>query len=261
MNKFQILILLGLIPFLFSCSGANSTDKINTATNHYINDSIDTVIVKNEAQYPEIDKKHLLGKTNPQKDSLFVVVPQKYCLMRTEYLHKDALEPFIAMYEAAAMEGVNLGIISAYRNYETQAWLWNSRYVNSSNPTVAAKTALKYIAMPGTSRHHWGTDIDMLNTKLNFFETEEGKKAYKWMCENAPKYGFYQVYTQNRTTGYNEEKWHWSYIPVAKEFLKQYQAKISYEDFVGFNGCELADTLNVIDDYVFGIDSVLLRSL
>ncbi|MDD2634327.1 MAG: M15 family metallopeptidase [Bacteroidales bacterium] len=256
MNKFQKLIIIGLIPCIFSCNGANSTDKTNNTISKPITDSVD--IVETESQYPDIDKKYLLGKINPQNDSLFVVVPQKYCLIRTEYVHKDVLDPFIEMFEAAAKEGVNLGIISSYRSYETQAWLWNSRYANSSNSTEAAKLALKYIAMPGTSRHHWGTDIDMFSTRLNFFETEEGKKAYKWMCENAANYGFYQVYTKNRTTGYNEEKWHWTFNPVSKEFLKQYVEKISYEDFIGFNGCELAKSLNVIDDYVFGIDSVLL---
>ncbi len=136
-----------------------------------------------------------MGKFDAAKDSLFVEIPKKYCLLRNEYIHKDVLEHYIAMYEAAALEGVNLGIVSAFRSFDTQKWLWNQRYYTSSNPEKVAKSVLSYLAMPGTSRHHWGTDIDIMSTKLNFFETETGKKAYQWLVDNAANNGFYQVYT------------------------------------------------------------------
>ena len=65
--------------------------------------------------------------------------------------------------------------------------------------------------MPSTSRHHWGTDID-INGFDDYF-SEENKKAnkeYRWLVINAPKFDFFQVYTEKgegkRRTGYNEEK-------------------------------------------------------
>jgi hypothetical protein len=203
----------------------------------------------------DISKEYLLGKIDPAKDSLFVVVPDKYCLIRSEYLHKDVLEPFLAMYEAAAKERIDLKIISAHRTFHVQNWLWNQKYYKSNNPSETARNVLKYTAMPGTSRHHWGTDIDMLSTNLDYFETTEGKKAYNWLLENAPKYGFCQVYTAGRDKGYNEEKWHWSFLPVAKKFQEQYKKKITYSDLSGFNGSETAEELKIIENYVFGISN------
>jgi zinc D-Ala-D-Ala carboxypeptidase len=247
---------LFLVFGLFSCSSASTKNELIKDNLQVNDDSISNEIIK--PIYPEIDKKYLLGKFNPENDTLFVVIPPKYCLLRVEYIHRDVLEPFIAMYEAAEKDGVKLGIVSAVRTFNTQKWLWNQRYYNSSNPVAVAKSVLSYLAMPGTSRHHWGTDVDVSSTKLSYFETETGKESYQWMFDNAHKFGFHQVYTKDRTAGYNEEKWHWSYMPVAIEFQKQYREKITYDDLTGFNGSEVAKELNVINDYVFGIDSLLL---
>lgn len=253
------LILSKVLIALILCSCNNKTEHKSASIPDYqiykkitFSDSI--------RQYPDISKEHLLGKFDAAKDSLFVEIPKKYCLLRKEYIHKDVLEYYIAMYDDAAAEGVNLGIVSAFRSFDTQKWLWNQRYYKSANPDKVAKSVLSYLAMPGTSRHHWGTDIDIMSTKLNFFETETGKKAYQWLVDNAAEYGFYQVYTAGRTVGYNEEKWHWTYLPIAKEYQKQFRDKINYGDITGFNGSETAVNLKVIEDYVFGIDSLLLRN-
>lgn len=255
MNKLFFSILIISTFAAFSCNRVSSSNENNTIQNSVNHEDS---ITENIVEHPYISNEYVLGKVNPVNDSMFVEVPQKYCLIRKEYVHKDVLEPFIAMYEAAAKEGINLGIVSAHRSFVTQKWLWNQRYYNSSNPESVAKNVLSYLAMPGTSRHHWGTDIDVLNTKLYYFETEEGKKSYQWMCDNAADFGFYQVYTKDRSTGYNEEKWHWSYLPVAKEYQFNFRQNITYKDLNGFNGCELAESLNVIDEYVFGINSKLI---
>lgn len=250
---------LALISVIFitiiSCSQAETSN--NNYNSNTIEDTVkqDTVITKNV----DIDKKYLLGKFIPEQDSLYVKVPAKYCLLRAEYVHKDVLSDYIRMYDAASKDGVNLGIISAHRTFDVQKWLWNQKYYTSNNPTSVCQSILRYLAMPGTSRHHWGTDIDMLSTKLYYFETEIGIKSYQWLLDNASNYGFYQVYTSDRETGYNEEKWHWTYLPVAKEFQKQYLEKITYRDLSGFNGSETAEEINVIGDYVFGINKELLK--
>jgi len=49
--------------------------------------------------------------------------------------------------------------------------------------------------MPGTSRHHWGTDVDLFSLDNKFFESGDGKIWYSWMVQNAAKYGFCQPYT------------------------------------------------------------------
>lgn len=91
--------------------------------------------------------------------------------------------------------------------------------------------------MPGTSRHHWGTDIDLHETTLkgpafnnSTFQNGRGKEFYSWLQKNAAKFGFCQPYTGTPEArnggmykhGYQEERWHWSYRPLSAEYLYQY---------------------------------------
>jgi LAS superfamily LD-carboxypeptidase LdcB len=107
-----------------------------------------------------------------------------------------------------------------------------------------------------TSRHHWGTDIDINNLNDHYFLDGKGKKEYAWLCKNAHRFGFCQVYSRknsSRPFGYEEEKWHWSYLPVSEKLLKEYNARVSLSDIQGFKGCGTANALSVIQKYVGGI--------
>ena len=56
---------------------------------------------------------------------------------------------------------------------------------------------------------------------------------YGWLQTHAATYGFCQVYTEQgeeRPEGYQEEKWHWSYMPLAHQFLRQYNEKVRDDD-------------------------------
>ncbi len=81
---------------------------------------------------------------------------------------------------------------------------------------------LLYSSMPGTSRHHWGTDFDINELKNSYYDKGDGKIVYTWLKQHAHKYGFCQPYTKGRKKGYEEEKWHWSYIPVARILQKDW---------------------------------------
>ncbi len=109
--------------------------------------------------------------------------------------------------------------------------------------------------MPGTSRHHWGADVDINSTEDDYFLSAEGAKVYSWLSSHAADFGFCQPYTSKKDgrTGYEEEKWHWSYLPLATTFLDQYKKQILYQDLSGFDGSEVAVPLQVIDLYVNGV--------
>jgi D-alanyl-D-alanine carboxypeptidase len=114
-----------------------------------------------------------------------------------------------------------------------------------ANKKERAKHILRYNAMPGISRHHWGTELDFISTKVEFWETEKGQKVYNWLKENAYKYGFYQPYTNkkdNNRDGFNEEKWHWSYFPLSNEYLKRYKTDINYSNFPKFLGGDILES-------------------
>ncbi len=208
-----------------------------------------------------VSKEFLLGKTHYQNDSSFVLIPSEYTVLKApnNYIQKQTFEAFVKMFEAAKADGINLVITSASRNFWVQKYIWEQKWKKSSiaNKKVRAQEILKYNSMCGTSRHHWGTDLDFNSPRLEFWNSEKGKKTYKWLCENAHKYGFYQPYTAKssggRTTGYNEEKWHWSYYPLSAEYMKQYKLQIKSSDLKGFLGDDLVEELGIIENYVFGV--------
>ena len=111
--------------------------------------------------------------------------------------------------------------------------------------------------MPGTTRHHWGTDIDLNSFELAYYQTAEGQKVYKWLKENAAIYGFYQPYNESDDkcrTGYKEEKWHWSYKPLARIMLIKYLNLVSLDDISGFKGDNAVKVLPIIAEWVLGIN-------
>ncbi|MEY4904167.1 MAG: hypothetical protein RLZZ292_1982, partial [Bacteroidota bacterium] len=104
---------------------------------------------------------------------------------------------------------------------------------------------------------HWGTDIDLNSLNGGDFESGVGLKIYTWLSENASTYGFCQPYSKKgkaRPTGYNEEKWHWSYLPIAQKLTEVARKKLKNEMITGFLGAEAAVKLDVVNNYVLGIN-------
>jgi len=207
-----------------------------------------------------ISKADLWGDFELSSHPDFVRVEVKYAKHAHFYLRKAAYEAYKRMYEAAKKEGILLKIGSAGRSFIDQKNIWESKWKSRKNlvePVKRAENILEYSAMPSTSRHHWGTDIDLNAKSETYFKTAQGKNVYAWLQKNAAKFGFYQPYTakdKKRPYGYNEEKWHWSYMPLASKFLNFYQKNVHYEDIKGFLGSETAKELAVIEKYVFGIN-------
>ena len=209
-----------------------------------------------------IDKDFLLGKVKRTEHPLFVKVGTEHT-ERNIYLIQPVYEAYKKMHEAALSDGVELKITSGHRTFMEQVIEWELRWKNprtdESFPSdiEKARYVLRYRSMPGTSRHHWGTDIDLNSFHLSYFETPEGKKMYKWLSENAATYGFYQSYTplnKKRPTGYQEEKWHWSYKPLAQYMLIKYLELVSVDDIRGFKGDKAVKVLPVISEWVCGIN-------
>ena len=218
----------------------------------------------------QMEEKYLLGKIDHQNDSNFVLVDKQFTENGKEiYLRKEVYEAFKKMHEAAQNDGVTLIIVSGFRSYEYQKKLWEDKWfgytpVNNKDLYLAipddlerTKEILKYTAMPGTSRHHWGTDIDLNSVEPSYFNTIEGRKIYEWLQKNADKYGFCEPYTsfdKDRTDGYQPEPWHWSYYPLARKLLDEYQKTIKFFMMIDFAGYEFFNKLEIINKYVLGIN-------
>jgi len=211
--------------------------------------------------------KFVLGKVEYAQYSEFVKIPEAYANKAGMYLRKEVLDAFILMQKCAKSEGVSLTIISACRNFNHQKSIWESKWngarkvggkdLSQAIPNAAdrAKEILKYSSMPGTSRHHWGTDIDINSLNPTYFESGKGKKEYDWLRDNAAEFGFCQVYSEkgnDRKYGYEEEKWHWSYIPIASKLTRYFKKNMGQKDISGFDGSD-ALPFNEVLKYVEGI--------
>jgi len=224
-----------------------------------------------KSRYDSISKKYLLGQYNPAQEADFTLISSKYTLKTGIYLRTEVYNAFIAMRDSALKDGVTLSIVSATRTFEHQKTIWENKWngrqyvggklLNVSYPDEVerALAILKYSSMPGTSRHHWGTDIDINSVDPAYFKTATGIKVLQWLETHAAHFGFCRPYTafgETRKTGFQPEEWHWSYYPVAYRFQQAYKKQISNLDIEGFDGDETVFSVRVIENYVMGVDSV-----
>lgn len=267
------LLLIGLI----SCSASSAEQtEANTVTKSeqlpevqsLINEEIHSVMPLDSPEVEMIPVNTLLGKIVQSKDVDFVRIDRKYTAKPAIYLRKEAYTAFEKMYAAAKLEGISLEIISATRNFKYQKGIWERKWtgvtkvggknlaISLPDPVERARAILRYSSMPGTSRHHWGTDIDLNSLNNSWFASGQGKKVYTWLQAHAAEFGYCQTYThmdESRPRGYQEEKWHWSYMPIASKFLASYLTHVHVHDITGFKGAEAAKGMNVIQDFVGGV--------
>ena len=270
-------IVCFLSVFLFSCNSENESislakavqsQELKTFDNHDKlvetapnSDSTITKAVKPK-NFEKIEKNILLGKFDYKKDSNFSIVSSKYS-SKTIYLRKEVLQKFDQMYAAALKDGIKLVIISGTRSFNHQKYIWDRKWAKNilkMDSISAVKEIMKYSSMPSTSRHHWGTDIDLNSLENSYFEKGEGKKIFDWLVANAFKYGFHMTYDnqeETKRTGYKMEKWHWSYMPISKQFLIQFNEYIKCENISSFKGSKFAchPKVDVIKNFVNGINT------
>lgn len=227
------------------------------------------LIISSAFAVPKESKSFLMGKFRVQNHADFVRINSKYASRKGMYLQKEAYVAYKKMHQAAREDGVYLKIRSAARNFEHQKRIWEAKWTGRrkvSGMNLAkkiphnlnrARKILRYSAMPGSSRHHWGTEIDLNSFNNNWFAYGKGRHLYKWLQKNARRYGFCQVYTKKnrqRLTGYEEEKWHWSYMPLSSHYTKKFKEKIKLNDFSGFKGSTTAKKVDIINSYVLTIN-------
>lgn len=207
----------------------------------------------------------LLGKFKASKHPDFRKIRSEFSSGPSHYLRKEAADAFEKMAEAAKKSKIKLYAISAFRSFDYQKMIWEEKFngyreVDNQNlnqiflndPASKVLKILNFSAAPGTSRHHWGTDLDINSVDSTYFKTGEGKKVYEWLDANARQYGFFQPYTPGRKKGYHEEEWHWSYFPISAQLLKKYTETITPEMINGFKGDDHLPQ-GFYEDYVLGI--------
>lgn len=158
-------------------------------------------------------------------------------------LQPAAVEAFHAMQQAAKAAGFDLQPASSFRDFDRQLAIWNGKFCGErpvldkdSQPldiaplSVAERCAaiLRWSALPGASRHHWGSDLDIYDPsllpagkklQLEPWEYQEGGYFYplhQWLTEHMADFGFYRPFAED-LGGVAIEPWHLSYRPLAQE--------------------------------------------
>jgi hypothetical protein len=181
---------------------------------------------------------YLTGRFNPWKHSLFVSLDRLNIPTqgRKHILRKETARALKRLYSDFRKDHpeIPFWIQSSTRNFYDQKAIWEGKWtgkrrvggreLNKSipDPLKRAREILKYSSMPGTSRHHWGTDFDINKLNNRYYSSGKGKILYEWMRKHAHRYGFCQPYTAGRKSGYYEERWHWSYMPLSVTFLEEW---------------------------------------
>ncbi|GAA5189676.1 M15 family metallopeptidase [Ferrimonas gelatinilytica] len=165
-------------------------------------------------------------------------------------LERRTARAFEALCEGAGQAGFQLEIASGWRSFERQLAIFNGK-ARGARPLMDAHqrpcdvtlmsdadildAILAWSALPGTSRHHWGTDLDIFDAsalsrddlRLEPWEYDSGGPCHElseWLEQNMADYGFYRPYRAD-LGGVKPEPWHLSYAPIAVPSLSQLDAE------------------------------------
>ncbi len=128
---------------------------------------------------------------------------------RDKFLAPLAAAAWLAMREAAAQDGVELLLISAFRSFEFQLALIRGKLAKGRS----IAEILTVNAPPGCSEHHSGRAVDIGERDTPALEEEfERTEAFVWLSHNANRYGFRLSYPRGNSYGYLYEPWHWCWV-------------------------------------------------
>jgi len=174
-------------------------------------------------------------------------------------LHPLAAAALRALRAAAAHDGIDLQAVSGFRDFGRQLAIWNGKYRGqralldaASRPLRAADldeaqrvaAILVWTALPGASRHHWGSDCDVIDhaalergttvqlLAADFAPGGRYARLSRWLGAHAHEYGFFLPYDRDRG-GVQPEPWHLSYAPVAGPALAALDAQLLQQALVG----------------------------
>lgn len=157
-------------------------------------------------------------------------------------VHVHAAAAFLQLRRAAGTAGFDLTPASAFRDFDRQLSIWNTKFtgdrplldaagqeldVEQLSPAERVAAILVWSALPGASRHHWGTDLDLFDAaainpgyrvQLTAAEFSAGgpfAPVSQWLDDNAARFGFFRPY-RGVLSGVQPEPWHFSFAPVAE---------------------------------------------
>lgn len=163
--------------------------------------------------------------------------------------------PFLRLRDAAHLAGFELAIFSGFRDFERQLSIWNGKAAgrqavldSNAEPLVVADLSakelafaiLRWSALPGASRHHWGTDLDVIDAaarpdgyEIELIPEEVNPGGmfgplHEWLdrrIADRAAFGFFRPYDTDRG-GVAPERWHLSCAPVAAHYESRFDIDV-----------------------------------
>ena len=200
-------------------------------------------------------------------------------------LHLEVVRPFLAMRAAAAADGIDLVAFSSFRDFDRQLGIWNAKFRGERPlqdrsgralnalalpPPERVDAILWWSALPGASRHHWGTDFDVLDARAmpagykprvvpeEYLADGPFHRLTRWLDAHMHAFGFFRPYTTDRG-GVAPEPWHLSHAAVAKRAqaamsLERLHAVLAASDIEGKSDV-LATLARSYSNYVVNVDA------
>ena len=112
---------------LINCSANQALNKESIT-----NSNTQNQIAKIDTPKIEVDENYLLGMFDPTTHPDFVAIKQEHTTKSSAYLRKDTYEAFVRMHDAAKKDGIDLIIVSATRNFNSQKGIWESKWTGGT---------------------------------------------------------------------------------------------------------------------------------
>jgi LAS superfamily LD-carboxypeptidase LdcB len=187
------------------------------------------------------------GELTGQARTHIVSVSDPDCL-----LHAQVVAPFLNLRRAALAAGIDLVPSSGFRDFARQLQIWNGKFsgerpmLDASGANIEAatlapleriKAILLWSALPGASRHHWGTDVDLIDrnaiprgvqvklTPEEFAPDGPFARLGEWLETHAARFGFFRPF-QGIRSGVQAEPWHFSFAPIAEKARRLLSPKV-----------------------------------
>jgi len=160
-------------------------------------------------------------------------------------LHPLAGEAFLALTAAAAHAGIDLVAASSFRDFDHQLAIWNGKFhgerplldrdgaaldISTMDAESIVRAILQWSALPGASRHHWGSEVDVFDRAAlaagarprlvprEYAADGAFARLSAFLARDAARHGFFLPYDSERG-GVQPEPWHLSFAPLAAAAL------------------------------------------
>ena len=193
-------------------------------------------------------------------------------------VHEKILPDLINLKNELKAHGINLGLVSGYRSYDQQLKIWNEKalglrkiyddhhqevIITKLSPEEILNAILRFSAIPGLSRHHFGSDMDIYDqnikesklVQLSVMETMTDfhllNHHINELLNNSDNFGnvFFRPY-QNNVGKISEEPWHLSHTITSKKYTDQYDIKV-FNQNIQESDMELKELILKQPEYYF----------